>query len=99
MKLKIGATKSKGCIFNKLGKCSLGGDIPEDCRLCTSCTVDELDSGDLVKITSKTSRHRGTIAVYLGFCNGRRGKEYIKVKVSDKKTINLKRNSVERYWE
>lgn len=58
-------TKSKGCNFNKFDKCSLGGNIPEDCRNCTSFKSDTFDAGDLVKIISKTSRHRGAIATLL----------------------------------
>ena len=92
-------TKSKGCNFNKFDKCSLGGNIPEDCRNCTSFKSDTFDAGDLVKIISKTSRHRGAIATFVGFCKGRYGKEYIRVKISDKKFINLRHDSIERYWE
>ena len=98
MELSTKIEKSKTCRYEKLGKCSLDGYPPFDCELCASYKAKELKSGELVKIVSKTSRYHGGLGTYLGFCNGRYGKEYIRVQVSDSKVINLRRDSIERYW-
>lgn len=104
MELRTKIEKSKSCVHESHGKCSLDGYPPFDCELCTSYMIKvgtqykTLKSGDLVKIISKKSHYYGAIATYLGFCNGRWGKEYIRVRVSDKRIINLRYDSVERYW-
>lgn len=56
--------------------------------------MEKFKTGDLVRIKSKTSRWDGAYGEIVGYCNGR-CPEIVRVRISNKKVINLKEESLE----